>query len=68
MLWILVMAGPESESVWSLFQEEDGRDEVQSGGGGGNVGGLTVPEDDDDIVMQADIGMLFDDDSQLEYI
>jgi hypothetical protein len=63
----LVMAGPESESVWSLFQEEDGRDEVQNAGGG-NVGGLSVPEGDDDIVMQADIGMLFDDDSQLEYI
>ena len=64
----LVMAGPESESVWSLFQEEDGGDEVQIAGGGSNVGGLRVPEGDDDIVMQADIGMLFDDDSQLEYI
>ena len=63
----LVVAGPESESVWSLFQEEeDGRDEVLVAGVGG---GRTVLEgdDDDDIVMQADIGM-FDDDSQLEYI
>jgi hypothetical protein len=37
----LVMGGPESENVWSLFQEEDGRNEMQSGGGG-NVGGLST--------------------------
>src|SRR5579863_772315 len=37
----LVVAGPESESVWSLFQEEDGRSEErdhdrQQGDGGGH--------------------------------
>ena len=67
----LVVAGPESESVWSLFQEEeDGRDEVLVVGAGAGAGSMVLLEgdDDDDIVMQADIGMLFDDDSQLEYI
>jgi len=80
----LVMAGPESESVWSLFQEEDGKDEGEgfegqkgTGAGSANVGmghgGATMADgeediDIEDIVMQADIGMLFDDDSQLEYI
>ena len=65
----LVVAGPESESVWSLFQEdEDGRDEVLVAGAGAGSMALLEGDDDDDIVMQADIGMLFDDDSQLEYI
>ena len=74
----LIIAGPESESVWSLFQEDDGKDEPQgsegqkrAGGGGGHVGmghGSATPSGEEDIVMQADIGMLFDDDSQLEYI
>jgi hypothetical protein len=36
-------------------------------GGGENVGGPMVPEGKDDIVMQVDIGILFDDDSQLTY-
>ena len=74
----LIIAGPESESVWSLFQEDDEKDEGQGsegqksvGGGGATVGmghGSTTPEGEEDVVMQADIGILFDDDSQLEYI
>jgi hypothetical protein len=50
--------------VCSLF-EEDGRDEAQIAGGG-NVGGITVSEGEDDIMVQADIGTLLADDSQLE--
>ncbi|KAI0293364.1 hypothetical protein B0F90DRAFT_1402770 [Multifurca ochricompacta] len=78
----LVVAGPESESVWSLFQEEDGEDEGQgddserrvegnnSGGGSngnGGGGGGDGREDEEDIVMQADIGML-QESSSLEYV
>ncbi|KAH9037060.1 hypothetical protein EDB85DRAFT_1861707 [Lactarius pseudohatsudake] len=62
----LVMAGPESESVWSLFQEDEDEEGQKSTGGGGEAG---TAEGEGDIVMQADIGMLYDDnDSQLEYM
>lgn len=72
----LVMAGPESESVWSLFQEEDeeqgSEGQKSTGGGGVNVGvghgGAATAKGEEDIVMQADIGMLYDEDSQLEYM
>ena len=67
----LVMAGPESESVWSLFQEEDGdEDEGQksTGGGGGGAGAGEAGTAEDVVMMQADIGMLYDEDEQLEYI
>lgn len=54
----LVVAGPESESVWSLFQEEEGggvteerRRERQSDDGGGG----DESEDEEDTVMQAAI-------------
>jgi hypothetical protein len=65
----LVMAGPESESVWSLFQEEeddgeDGKDEGQK-----STGEATTAEGGEDVVMmQADIGILYDEDGQLEYM
>ncbi|KAH8997659.1 hypothetical protein EDB86DRAFT_892967 [Lactarius hatsudake] len=62
----LVMAGPESESVWSLFQEDEDDEGQKSTGGGSEAG---TAEGEGDIVMQADIGMLYDDnDSQLEYM
>ncbi|KAI9453156.1 hypothetical protein BJY52DRAFT_1189808 [Lactarius psammicola] len=65
----LVMAGPESESVWSLFQEEDEEEQKSTGANVGvGHGGATTAEGEEDIVMQADIGMLYDDDSQLEYM
>jgi len=68
----LVMAGPESESVWSLFQEEEegkgeelgGEGQKTIGGGGANVG----VGREEDVVMQVDIGMLYDEDDQLEYM
>jgi len=50
------VAGPESESVWSLFQEEESRggdqdqDHVQTNVGHGS--------EDEEIAMQADIEML----------
>jgi hypothetical protein len=66
-----VMAGPESDSVWSLFQEEDevqgceGQQQksAEGGGGVGHAGVIMTTE-------EADISMLLfdDDDSQLEYI
>lgn len=61
----LVVAGPESESVWSLFQDEDGRAEERDHDGQG-VGGSHGPEDEE-ILMQTDVGVLRDS-SQLEYI
>ena len=61
----LVVAGPESESVWSLFQDEDGRAEERDHGGQG-VGSSHGPEDEE-ILMQTDIGVLRDS-SQLEYM
>ena len=65
-----VMAGPESDSVWLLFQEEDevqGCEGQQKSAEGGDVGqgpGAIMTTE------EADIGMLLfdDDDSQLEYI
>jgi hypothetical protein len=58
----LVVAGPESESVWSLFQEEDGKGEerdhdrqVDNGGHG--------PEDEESGMQAA-----LRDSSQLEYM
>ncbi|KAI9442751.1 hypothetical protein H4582DRAFT_2073336 [Lactarius indigo] len=64
----LVMAGPESESVWSLFQEEEDEEEGQKSTGGSGGGEAGTVEGEEDIVMQADIGMVYDDDSQLEYM
>ena len=46
----LVVAGPESESVWSLFQEEDNNDEERDDDGERGSSGHTF-EDDEDIVM-----------------
>jgi hypothetical protein len=46
----LVVAGPESESVWSLFQEEDTNDEERDDDGERGAGGHTF-EDDEDVVM-----------------
>ena len=66
----LVMAGPESESVWSLFQEEeeDGQGLKTTGADGDNIDEARTAEGDGDVVMQADIGMLYDEDEQLEYM
>ncbi|KAH9170150.1 hypothetical protein EDB89DRAFT_2072290 [Lactarius sanguifluus] len=62
----LVMAGLESESVWSLFQEDRDEEGQESTGGSSEAG---TAEGEGDIVMQVDIGMLYDDDdSQLEFI
>jgi hypothetical protein len=61
----LVVAGPESESVWSLFQEEEGRGEERGHERQGDDGGHG-PEDEE-IVMQTDIGVL-QDSSPLEYM
>jgi hypothetical protein len=63
----LVVAGPESESVWSLFQEDEGRGEeerLQDGlqGDGGENDGF----EDSESVMEVDISLLQD--SSLEYI
>ena len=62
----LVVAGPESESVWSLFQEEEGRGEERCHDGqrDGSDHGL---EEDEETVMQVDMGVL-QDSSQLEYL
>jgi hypothetical protein len=62
----LVVAGPESESVWSLFQDEDGKDEERDDDGQRGDGGRTF-EDEEDIVIEAGIDML-QNSSQLEYI
>jgi len=68
----LVMAGPESESVWSLFQEEEeGKDEELGGEGQKTIGGGSANVGvgrEEDVVMQADIGILYDRDDQLEYM
>jgi hypothetical protein len=61
----LVVAGPESESVWSLFQEDEGKGEERRHDGqreGGDHG-----FEDEESVMQVDMGVL-QDSSQLEYI
>jgi hypothetical protein len=60
----LVVAGPESESVWSLFQEEEGRSEERDHDRPGDGGGGS---EDEEIVMQTDIGVL-QGSSQLEYM
>jgi hypothetical protein len=51
----LVVAGPESESVWSLFQEEESRGGDQDQDVQTNVG---RGSEDEEIAMQADIEML----------
>jgi len=61
----LVVAGPESESVWSLFQEEEGSREEHNHDRQGYDGGLV--SEDEAIVMQTDLGVL-QDSSQLEYM
>jgi len=48
----LVVAGPESESVWSLFQEEEGRSEEHDHDRQGYDGGHV--SEDEVIVMQTD--------------
>jgi len=60
----LVVAGPESESVWSLFQEEEGSREEHNQDGQGYDGGHV--SEDEAIVMQTDLGVL-QDSSQLDY-
>jgi hypothetical protein len=59
----LVVAGPESESVWSLFQEEDNNDDDDGESGDGG----DIFKDEEDIMMEVDIGML-QESSQLEYM
>ncbi len=62
----LVVAGPESESVWSLFQEDEGRSEERRQDG--QQGGGTEHDEfeDNESVMEVDMGLLQD--SSLEYI
>ena len=61
----LVVAGPESESVWSLFQEDEGRGEERRHDGqrDGSDNGFA----DEETVMQVDMDVL-QDSSQLEYL
>jgi hypothetical protein len=61
----LVVAGPESESVWSLFQDEEGRGEERGHERQGDDDGHG-PEDEE-IVMQTDMAVL-QDSSPLEYM
>ena len=62
----LVVAGPEGESVWSLFQEDEGKGEErrqdEPQGGGNEHDGF----EDSESVMEVDISLLQD--SSLEYI
>jgi hypothetical protein len=62
----LVVAGPESESVWSLFQEDEGRGEEQLQDGQQGDGGENDGFEDSESVMEVDISLLQD--SSLEYI
>lgn len=61
----LVVAGPESESVWAMFQEEEGRGEErrrdEQGGGGDDT------FEDEETVMEVDVGEA-QDSSSLEYL
>ncbi len=65
----LVMAGPESESVWAVFQEEEDEKDNNNNGDGGN-GGVGHHGEQERVGdnHQADIAMLYYDDSQLEYV
>jgi hypothetical protein len=63
----LVVAGPESESVWSLFQEEDSNDDDDDDDDGQRGDGDHIFKDEEDIMMEIDINML-QESSQLEYI
>jgi hypothetical protein len=60
LLTYLVVAGPESESAWSLFQEDEGRGEErrQDGqqGGGSEHSGF----EDSESVMEVDMSLLQD--------
>ncbi|KAI9511042.1 hypothetical protein F5148DRAFT_436759 [Russula earlei] len=51
----LVVAGPESESVWSLFQEEERGDEERGVDEQGEDGS---PGSEEEIMMQDDVGAL----------
>ena len=59
----LVVAGPESESVWSLFQEDEGKGEERRQDGQQGDGS---ENEDSESVMEVDISLLQD--SSLEYI
>jgi hypothetical protein len=61
----LVVAGPESESVWAMFQEEEGRGEERRHDG--QREGSDHGFEDEETVMQVDMSVL-QDSSQLEYL
>ena len=62
----LVVAGPESESVWSLFQEDEGRGEERRQDGQQGDGSEHDGFEDSESVMEVDISLMQD--SSLEYI
>jgi hypothetical protein len=62
----LVVAGPESESVWSLFQEDEGRGEERRQDGQQGDGSEHSGFEDSESVMEVDMSLLQD--SSLEYI
>jgi hypothetical protein len=63
----LVVAGPESESVWSLFQEDESRGEERRQDGQQGDGGEHDGFEDSESVMEVDMSLL-QDSSSLEYI
>jgi hypothetical protein len=62
----LVVAGPESESVWSLFQEDESRGEERLQDGQQGDGSEDDGCEDSESVMEVDMSLLQD--SLLEYI
>jgi len=61
----LVVAGPESESVWSLFQEDEGKGEERRHDERGDGGDDAF--EDEEAVMEVDMGEP-QDSSSLEYL
>ena len=61
----LVVAGPESESVWSLFQEDEGKGEERRHDERGDGGDDAFV--DEEAVMEVDMGQP-QDSSSLEYL